>query len=63
MAAIEFEVIEIPAQVKREATRIKTLSAGDNLKFEVGEDELDEVVPEGKQWQVVLNVRLVEIGV
>jgi len=63
MAEVEFEVTEIPAQMKKEATCKKTLSAGDKVKFEVGEDELSKVVPEGKQWEVVLNVRLVETDV
>ena len=59
----EFVVTEIPAQVKKETTSAKTLSAGDRVKFELGDDELNEVVPEGKQWEVVLNVRLIETDV
>ncbi len=63
MAALEFIETIIPLQTKKEVTCEKTLSAGDFLKAEIGGDELDEIVPTGKQWVVVLNVRLIETDV
>jgi len=63
MATLEFTETSTPAQVKKEVTCEKTLSAGATLKAEVGEDELDKTVPSGKQWAVILNVRLTETDV
>jgi len=60
MPVLEFEVTETPAQKKLEVTCIDTLSAGGAVKAEIGEHELSEVVPEGKQWYVVTNVRVIE---
>ena len=60
MAALEFIETIIPSQVKKEVTCEKTLSAGDSLEVEIGGDKLEKTVPAGKQWVVVLNVRLVE---
>ena len=63
MATLEYEITNIPAQVKKEVTCEKTLSEGTKVKMEIGEDELDSVVPEGKQWEVIANIRLVETDV
>ena len=63
MAALEFIETIIPLQAKKEVTCEKTLSAGDSLEVKIGGDELNEVVPEGKQWAVILNVRLIETDV
>ena len=63
MAALEFTENTTPAQVKKEVTCEKTLSAGEFLKAEVGEDELNKTVPAGKQWTVIVNVRLTETDV
>lgn len=63
MAALEFIETIIPLQTKKEVTCEKTLSAGDSLEAKIGNDELDEMVPTGKQWVVVLNVRLTETDV
>ena len=55
-----FEETNTPAQIRKEVTCEKTVTAGGKVKMEIGEHELDEVVPEGKSWQVVANIRLVE---
>jgi len=63
MAALEFEITDFPAQVKKEVTCEKILIAGNKVKMEIEEDELDSVVPEGKQWVVIANIRLIETDV
>ena len=63
MANLEFIETTIPLQAKKEVTCEKTLSAGEFLKAEVGGDELNKTVPMGKQWVVVLNIRLIETDV
>lgn len=63
MAALEFTETNISAQVRKEVTCEKTLSVGDELEAKIGVDELTEVVPAGKQWAVIVNVRLVETDV
>ncbi len=63
MAALEFTENTVPLQVKKEVTCKKTLSAGDSLEAEVGGDKLEETVPNGKQWVVILSVRVVETNV
>ena len=63
MAALEFIETTIPLQAKKEVTCEKTLSAGDPLEVEIGGDKLEETVPVGKQWVVVVNVRLTETDV
>ena len=60
MANLAFEVTAIPAQVKKEVTCQTVLAQGAQVKMELGEDELDEVVPRGKSWTVVANIRIVE---
>ena len=60
MAKLEFETTSIPAALKKEVTVTTTLAAGGKVKMELGEDELSEVVPAGKEWDVVANIRLVE---
>ena len=40
-----------------------TLLAGDTLKIEAGEDELSEVVPTGKRWEVRISMKVEEHGV
>ena len=37
-----------------------SINAGDKFKIEVGEDELDEVVPEGKVWLVAFMIDILE---
>ena len=64
MANLDFEIATIPETIKKEVTCIRTLSAGDKLKAEIGsEDELDKIVPAGKVWDVVLNIRVTESDV
>ena len=60
MAALEYETTETPATVRKEVTCIETLAAGGRVKMEIGENELDSAVPEGKSWDVIANVRIVE---
>jgi len=63
MASLQFEEEIIPSQVRKEVTCETVLSAGDKVKMELGEDELDEVVPANKQWELVANIRLIETDV
>jgi len=58
--AIEFVTTNTPASTRLEATSTQTLSAGDKVKAEIGEEELDTTVPEGKSWAIILNIRVVE---
>ena len=58
--AITFETTNTPASTRLEATNTQTLSAGAKVKAKIGAQELDSIVPEGKQWDVVLSVRVVE---
>jgi len=61
MAAIEWETEEtIPAVTRKEATMTNTLTAGQSVKMESGNDEFSEVVPRGKLWDVIQNTRVVE---
>ena len=46
--------------VKKEVTETQTLSAGQKVKMEIQDAELNETVPEGKVWYVVANVRIME---
>jgi len=61
--AIEFETTNTPASTRLEATNIQTLTAGAVIKAEIGQQELDSIVPAGKQWDVILSVRVVETDV
>ena len=36
----------------------RTLTAGDVLKLELGDDELLEVVPEGETWNVRVSIHV-----
>lgn len=37
-----------------------SLIAGQQLKFEAGEDEFNKVVPEGKRWTINISMKVVE---
>ena len=58
--AITFETTNTPASTRLEATNIQTLPAGAKVKAEIGDQELDATVPKGKEWAVILSVRVVE---
>jgi len=50
-----------PSRTTGEATGTATLSAGDSLKAELGNDvELDTECPAGKAWFVTVRVHVVE---
>lgn len=57
---MELTTINTPAKVTHSLRRTKTIAAGQQLKSEVGEDELDAVVPAGKQWAVLLRIQVIE---
>ena len=60
MATMELVSESKPAEVKKEVTETQTLQAGGKVKLKVGENELHEVVPAGKVWDVVANIRILE---
>ena len=37
-----------------------SLTAGENLKIKVGEDELDEDVTAGKKWTIIISMKVEE---
>ena len=56
---IILELAEVPHQVTRLGRKILVLTAGMHLKIETspgGAELLDAVVPEGKTWQVDINL-------
>jgi hypothetical protein len=57
---MELRRTETAARVTHRLERTKTIAAGQQLKSEVGEEELDAVVPAGKQWTVVLRIQVIE---
>jgi len=59
-ANLEFEETILQARVKKEVTCTETLSQGDKVKLEIGDHELDEMVPRNKSWYVVGNIRVIE---
>lgn len=36
------------------------LTAGQNIKLEVGEEELSEIVPVGKKWAITVSIKIQE---
>jgi len=50
-----------PAAIELRAVLRKTLVAGEKLKTEVGEEELSEVCPDGKEWLVRLSLAVQEV--
>ena len=37
-----------------------SLVAGQNLKFEAGEEEMSNTVPVGKKWKVIISMKVEE---
>lgn len=60
MAALELTETTTDATTRLEVTETQTLAAGGKLKMEIGQNELNELVPRGKTWQIVANIRIVE---
>jgi len=60
MAALELVEKTTHAVTRKEVTETQTLVAGGKVKCEVGNNELSETVPQGKVWDVVANIRIVE---
>ena len=56
---IEFVILHEAALEKR-ASHIINLSAGERIKLEFGEDELNIVVPENKQWEGLATISIME---
>jgi len=50
-----------PAAIELRAVLRKTLVAGEKLKTEVGDEELSEVCPGGKEWLVRLSLAVQEV--
>ena len=57
---MELRTVETPAKVTRHLEINTPITAGQQLKAEVGEDELDTTVPAGKQWTVRLSMHIIE---
>lgn len=58
MAKLELEVFEISRKISKARGTATTLVAGDKLKLEIGEDELDEVVPDGEIWDAYVQIEV-----
>lgn len=64
MAALDWTTeTSTPAQVKKELLHETTLSVGEELEAKIGDDEFTEVVPAGKEWAVIVSIRVVESSV
>ena len=59
-ANLSLENESIPSVVRRTLTYHEDHAAGDQLKLECGEDELDEEVPAGKTWDVQVTILVTE---
>lgn len=57
---MELTTLTSPAKVEHTLTLVRTIAAGEKLKSEVGEDELDTQVPAGKQWRVWTEIYVIE---
>ena len=60
MAVLTLVETNTAATARKEVTETQTLSAGQKVKMEIQDAELNETVPEGKVWYVVANVRIME---
>jgi len=61
--AIDLSSNEVPSQTLKTGDDSFELAAGKSLKVETipnGSELLNETVPEGKKWQVVVYVSIVE---
>lgn len=57
---MELITVETPAKVMHSLEINSPIEAGQQLKAEVGGDELSTVVPAGKRWTVRLNIQVIE---
>jgi hypothetical protein len=55
--------VNTPAQIKKELLHEITLSAGEKLEAKTGDDDFDESVPVGKEWAVIISIRVTETDV
>ena len=66
---LELNEVNIPCRKDMDGTVRWTMSAGGRIRIqtkEVGEDIddiLDETVPDGKNWQVILSIKILETDV
>jgi len=54
--AMELVTTERPAQVTKQLNAKGSLTSGETLKMELGEDELDVTVPEGETWTFTVQL-------
>ena len=54
--ALELITINHAANTSKQLHTKQELSAGDKVKMELGNEELDTVVPEGETWSVSVQI-------
>jgi len=58
-ANLSLTIVDID-RVLKTLTHSALLAAGDQVRAEFGEDELDETVPAGKKWEVQASLYIIE---
>ncbi len=63
MASLSLTDTGFDAFTRKSLTYSQVVSADTQVKLEVGDDELSEVVPNGKEWDVQVTICIKEISI
>ncbi len=58
MAVLQLTKVIHPSTIACGLGVERVITAGENLKLELGEDELVEVCPEGEVWEVRVSIHI-----